>query len=54
MELKDIATEDLVAIKGYTFDDYRILNNALRTGDKAELKRLDSYIKVAESGLRLN
>lgn len=52
MELKDIATEDLVAIKGYTSDDYKMLNNALRSGDEKELKRLDPYIKVAESGLR--
>jgi len=50
-ELKDIPTEDLVAIKGYSSKDYQILNSALRNADETELKRLEPYIKVAESGL---
>ncbi len=52
MELQNIPTEDLVAIKGYTSDDYKMLNTALRKDDKAELKRLEPYIEVAKSGLR--
>ncbi len=52
MELQNIPTEDLVAIKGYTSDDYKMLNTALRNNDKAELKRLEPYIEVAKSGLR--
>ena len=51
IELKDIPTEDLVAIKGYTSADYQKLNDALRSKDTAKLKAVDPYIKVAESGL---
>jgi hypothetical protein len=50
-ELQDVPTEDLVAVRGYTSDDYRELNSALRTGDAAELSRLDPYIRTATSGL---
>lgn len=50
-EIKDIPTEDLVAIKGYTSEDYEMLNPALRNSDEKELNRLNPYIKVAESGL---
>ena len=50
-ELKDIPTEDLVAIKGYTSADYQKLNDALRSKDAEKLKAVDPYIKVAESGL---
>jgi hypothetical protein len=50
-ELKDIPTEDLVAVRGYTSNDYSMLNKALRSGDPAELERLHAYIKTAESGL---
>jgi hypothetical protein len=50
-ELKNIPTEDLVAVRGYTSSDYAEINRALRSGDPAELKRLDAYIKAAESGL---
>lgn len=50
-ELQAVPTEDLVAVRGYTSDDYRELNSALRTGDDAELSRLDAYIRSATSGL---
>lgn len=50
-ELKDIPTEDLVAIRGYTSQDYEVLNPALRNNDVSQLKRLEPYIKCAESGL---
>jgi hypothetical protein len=50
-ELRNIPTEDLVAVRGYTSDDYRMLNKALRSGDPEELARLNAYIKAAESGL---
>jgi hypothetical protein len=50
-ELKDIATEDLVAIKGYTSSDYQKLNDALRSKDATELNAVEPYITVAESGL---
>jgi NAD:arginine ADP-ribosyltransferase len=50
-ELKNIPTEDLVAVRGYTSSDYSMLNKALRSGDPAELERLHAYIKTAESGL---
>jgi NAD:arginine ADP-ribosyltransferase len=50
-ELQGVPTEDLVAVRGYTSDDYRELNTALRTGDTAELSRLDAYIRSATSGL---
>ena len=50
-ELKDIATEDLVAIKGYTSRDYQKLNDALRSKDEAKLSVVEPYINVAESGL---
>jgi hypothetical protein len=50
-ELSNIPMEDLVAVRGYTSSDYSMLNKALRSGDPAELKRLNAYIKSAESGL---
>ena len=50
-ELKNIPTEDLVAVRGYTGEDHYEINQALRTKDKTELERLDPYIKCAASGL---
>jgi ADP-ribosyltransferase exoenzyme len=50
-ELKNIPTADLVAVRGYTSSDYAILNKALRSGDPAELARLNAYIRSVESGL---
>jgi hypothetical protein len=50
-ELRNIPTEDLVAVRGYTSSDYRMINKALRSGNPEELARLDAYIKTAESGL---
>jgi hypothetical protein len=50
-ELNGIPTEDLVAIKGYTSADFATLNPALRSGDPAELARLDPYVQCAKSGL---
>ena len=50
-ELKSISTELLVAVRGYTSRDFQAINVALRTGDPAELARLDPYIKAATEGL---
>ncbi len=50
-ELGNIPIEDLIALRGYTSDDYRDLNTALRTKKPEDLARLDSYLKTAASGL---
>jgi hypothetical protein len=50
-DLRNIPTEDLVAVRGYTSSDYDMLNKALRSSDPAELARLNAYIRAAESGL---
>ncbi len=51
-EIKDIPTEDLVAIKAYTSEDYyEGLNTPLRTKNEASLKRKESHIVCAVSGL---
>lgn len=49
--IRSIPNEDLVAIKGYTSDDYGALNKALRTADKAGLNKLKPYVLCAVSGL---
>ena len=50
--LKGIPTEDLVAVRGYTGDDfYGQMNKALRTGDAAGLKTYDPHIRTTTSGL---
>ncbi len=51
-ELRGIPTEDLIAIRGYTNNDWAQLNMALRTGDAVELARLQEYLTRATSGLR--
>lgn len=51
-EIKDIATEDLVAIKAYTSEDYyEGLNTALRTKNETNLLRKKAHIVCAISGL---
>jgi hypothetical protein len=50
--LRNIPTEDLVAVRGYTGDEYYSeMNKALRTGDPAELAKYDAHIRVTTSGL---
>jgi hypothetical protein len=46
-----IPTEDLVAVRGYTSSDYSLLNEALRSGDPAQVAQVDAYVKCASSGL---
>lgn len=47
-----IPTEDLVAVRGYTGDEfYSPMNKALRTGDTAGLAQYDSHIRATTSGL---
>jgi Domain of unknown function (DUF4157)/Bacterial protein of unknown function (DUF922)/NAD:arginine ADP-ribosyltransferase len=50
-ELAKLPTEDLIAIRGYTAEDYAQLNSALRSGDPKELARLQDYIQKATGGL---
>ena len=50
-ELKAIPMEDLVALRGYTSNDYDFINKALRSGNPAELAQVENYIKTAASGL---
>jgi len=51
-EIAGIPDEQLIAIRGYTAEDYRILNQALRNKDVEELARLKPYIESATSGLK--
>ncbi len=51
-ELAGIPTEDLIAIRGYTAEDYAELNAALRSGDPAEVARFQAQIQRAVSGLQ--
>jgi len=51
-ELAGIPDEQLIAIRGYTSNDYAILNKALREKDVKELARLKPYIEGATSGLK--
>ena len=51
-EIKNIPTEDLVAVRAYTSEDYyEGLNTPLRTKDTASLQRKESHIICATSGL---
>ncbi len=48
----DIDTADLVGVRGYTTNDYyRTVNQALRNGDTATVKKYESNVKTAVSGL---
>jgi NAD:arginine ADP-ribosyltransferase len=50
--ISKIPTEDLVAVRGYTGDEfYSQMNKALRTGDTAGLQQYDSHIRATTSGL---
>jgi hypothetical protein len=51
-ELAGVPDEQLIAIRGYTSDDYAILNKALREKDVKELARLKPYIESATGGLK--
>ncbi|HRW99963.1 MAG TPA: ADP-ribosyltransferase [Cyclobacteriaceae bacterium] len=51
-ELANIPIDDLIAIRGYTAEDYAQLNLALRRGDPEQLARLQTQIQNATSGLR--
>jgi hypothetical protein len=51
-ELAKIPTEDLIAIRGYTAEDYAQLNLALRSGDPTQVARVQEQIQRAVSGLR--
>ena len=51
-EIASVPDEQLIAIRGYTAEDYRILNEALRNKDAKELARLKPYIESATSGLK--
>lgn len=51
-DLKSIPDEDLVAVRGYTGDEYYSqMNKALRTNDTAGLQTYDSHIRATTSGL---
>lgn len=43
---------EMVAVYGYTTNDYTLLNPALRSLDRAQLDELMPYIAAAESGLQ--
>lgn len=50
--LAGIPTEDLVAVRGYTGDEfYSQMNSALRSGDPAALAQYDAHIRATTSGL---
>ena len=51
-ELAGVPDEQLIAIRGYTSNDYAILNKALREKDIKELARLKPYIEGATGGLK--
>jgi hypothetical protein len=51
-ELAGVPDEQLIAIRGYTSDDYAMLNKALREKDVKELARLKPYIESATGGLK--
>ena len=49
---RNIATEELTAIRGYTGDEfYRQMNHGIRDGDAALLERFDPHIRTITSGL---
>jgi hypothetical protein len=51
-ELRNMPTEDLVGVRGYTTNDYyRPMNTALRTGDQATVDQYDPHIRTTVSGL---
>ncbi len=52
-ELAKIPDEELMALRGYTAEDYDAINRALRSGagGEAELARLQPYIDTVKSGL---
>lgn len=51
-EYNHITTADLVGVRGYTTNDYYdTVNKALRNGDMATVKKYESNIKTATSGL---
>ncbi|GMV42308.1 MAG: hypothetical protein AMXMBFR64_40240 [Myxococcales bacterium] len=50
-QLASVPMDQLIAIRGYTSEDYWKINAALRNGDPAELAKYDTYIKAAEAGL---
>jgi NAD:arginine ADP-ribosyltransferase len=51
-DLQGIPAEDLVAVRGYTGDEYYSqMNKALRTGDTAGLQTYDPHIRGTTSGL---
>ena len=49
--LRGIPDEELMALRGYTSNDYRFLNQALRSGDPAQMAGLEGYIRSASSAL---
>lgn len=50
-DIKNIPTEDLVAIKSYTGAMFQYINETLRTKNPVDLKDIEPIVKCAESGL---
>jgi hypothetical protein len=50
-DLGHITEEELIALRGYTGNDYARLNAALRNSDDAELRTLRAYIEGATAAL---
>lgn len=50
-ELSNITVEEYLAINRYSQYDYAPINGAFRTGDKTELERWGSHIRLANQGL---
>ena len=48
---KDMSEAEIVAVWGYTTNDYSKLNGPLRSKDPAEIAKVEAYIKAASSGL---
>lgn len=51
-QLASIPTDDLIAIRGYSANDYAKLNAALRSGDPEQIAQLQTYIQSAQRGLQ--
>ena len=50
-ELAGVPIAELIAIRGYTSEDYWKLNQALRSGDPAAQAKYDTYVVAAAAGL---
>jgi hypothetical protein len=51
-DLAHITDDELIALRGYTTEDYKFLNKALWTKDDAALRTLQAYIEAASAAIK--